>query len=634
MALPLALLIPLARPEWERVVGSEERQFVPLMVGFVALIALWRMWSPMGSLASGADEPIVDRMTRSRSRFSLAALIIALMVGTFAWRVISPWMAYVAAVGIFFGWALGRYRWTPCCSVAAWLGLLLVTVRFPVDFDSRLTTRLQGLAAWGCDRALDAIWIPHLRMGNIIEIPEKRFFVEEACSGVSSLFALFAFAAVSLYVRGSSLLTVMFCLPTVPFWAVTGNFFRLLAVTAGYHLFGFDLSAGVAHERLGIVCFLISLLGYLLTESIVRMFVLPVTTVDPFHAFMQRSINKVLSWPGEPMVARTDDEGNVVWQKAAPRPETASASGGASPQGIGERVVWWQQWALSAGALLMLSLFGMSAVRGMGRMAVLAQKSDQYRDLPDVNLLDLASFPKAEQFAEDAGEGWRRVGFKHLQRPFRDPMGQHSLVWEFARGDDAFVISVDFPYRGQHALEICYEFSGWKVTEVRVADDPAGAGWPIIELALRNDLGFAAQVYYATFSEAGEPFHVDRIGVSGRLKGNPEQGLVPPICYQVQLFRESAEPLTELERRNMATFFSRSRSAILETYRAAPWKLRADAVAGVDEGASAMATPAIGSAVSPGTGGLRVTGGRSVAAGKMVMRGPAVIASPSQAHFD
>lgn len=581
LVLPLAMLVPLARSEWAWVVASEERQFVPLLVGFVVAIVSWRMWSPMGGW-SRAGTPLIDRMTPMRSRVALTILIIALLIGTFAWRVISPWSAYVAGVGIFFGWALGRYRFTPVCSIVGWLGLLLVTVRFPAGFDTVLTTRLQGLSAWGCDRALDALWIPHLRMASIIEIPQKRFFVEEACSGVSSLFSLLAFAAVSLYLRGASLLAVIFCLLAVPFWAVTGNFFRLLAVTAGYHRFGLDLTTGPPHEWLGIGCFLISLLGYLLTEGIVRMLLMPVTTVDTFHAFMQTSdddlmqtsVNRLMSWPKEPMVAATDDDGNVIWRRAE-QPGDVIRSGDPGAEGVGSgEVVWRRQGLLSGVAAVILLVFGQAAASGIGHLRLLAARGDYSQDLPDVSNLDLSSFPKAEHLPERTQDGWQRIGFKQLKRPFQNPMGQHSLVWEYSRGDDLTLISLDFPYRGQHALEFCYHYAGWEVTETRVIEDPSGDGWPFVELTLRNDLGFAAHVCYATFSDAGQPVNGER-GLSARLKGNPGAALIPPICFQVQLFRETAEPLNAAAREGMGKLFASIREGLLESYRSAPWDLKA-----------------------------------------------------------
>lgn len=566
--VPLVLLSPLAIVELQRMLGSAERMFVPLLLGFVAFEVV-RALSKTDSLTA-VNAAATSSLPRMRGAFSILCLAIA--TGAFAWWALSPWFAYVASAICFLAWTLGRFPALPWWRGGAWFGLILATIRFPVDWDLVLMTRMQGFSAWACDKALDALWVPHLRAASIIELPGKEFFVEEACSGVTSLFALFAFATLSLYLRGHGVLSAILSLSTVPLWAIAGNFFRLLVITLGYHHFDRDLAFGLDHELLGVASFALSVFGYGLSESIIRLLLEPVSTTRRHFDTMEAAVNRAFRWPHRPQVVCGVESLSVFTDEtlfAADDRQRSDARSGTSPE---SPFLWSQHPAWLSSLSVLLVVLGGLALTGTGKFARANAGLLIDVELPDVSELDLETFPNADRLPERLEGGWGRVDYKKIRRPFKDPMGQNSLTWTYAQQDKSFLVSLDFPYRGPHGLEYCYHFAGWTVNEVAVVDDDRDSDWPFVELTLRNDLGFSAYVCYATFSDRGQPVRLLK-GAAARLTGSRQAEPILPICYQVQLLRESPFPLTAAERREMANAFVNLRDRLLADFRTKPWRL-------------------------------------------------------------
>ena len=102
---------------------------------------------------------------------------------------------------------------------------------------------------------MDLTNIVHVRRGNIIEVPSKPLFVEEACSGVDSQYALMAVAGVLLLLGRAHWWVGLVTILTVPIWAILGNLLRIYLIVIGLEWFGIDLSHGTIHTFLGLGVF-------------------------------------------------------------------------------------------------------------------------------------------------------------------------------------------------------------------------------------------------------------------------------------------------------------------------------------------------------------------------------------------
>ncbi len=213
-------------------------QFAPLMLVIVGYISI-RSWK----------QPLTNSAWRLRTGVTLVVAAIGLFgSGVYFY---SPWLVHVAAVMLFCGWALGRFGETPWSRVVAWTSLLAITIPLPLNLDQALIQTLQQKSAEACSWAMDFLEVPHLRNGNIITVRGKQLFVEEACSGVGSLYALAAVAIALLVLNRRSFWVAAIVLPSVLLWSYLGNFLRLSTICVALDWYGRDLSTGSDHDLLG-----------------------------------------------------------------------------------------------------------------------------------------------------------------------------------------------------------------------------------------------------------------------------------------------------------------------------------------------------------------------------------------------
>jgi exosortase len=139
------------------------------------------------------------------------------------------------------------------------LALLFLMVPIPAVLYSRLTFPLQLLASRLAGDALSWMGLPVLREGNILELPQQRLSVVEACSGIRSLLTLTFLALVyGHFFERKTWVRVALFLATVPI-AIVANAGRV-TLTGILSEWKPDLAEGFFHTAQGWVIFMASLL--------------------------------------------------------------------------------------------------------------------------------------------------------------------------------------------------------------------------------------------------------------------------------------------------------------------------------------------------------------------------------------
>jgi len=149
------------------------------------------------------------------------------------------------------------------------LFLLLFLFPIPAILYARITLPLQLFASNAGELVLNALGIPVLRDGNILELASRRLSVAEACSGIRSLVSL-AFLAL-IYVRffePSRWIRCMVVFATVPS-AIAVNALRV-ALTGVIGQYRADLAEGSLHLLASWVLFLVSSLLIVAFHRLVR----------------------------------------------------------------------------------------------------------------------------------------------------------------------------------------------------------------------------------------------------------------------------------------------------------------------------------------------------------------------------
>jgi exosortase len=174
-------------------------------------------------------------------------------------------ISLVGLIAALFGWRMVRALVYP-------LGTLILMIAPPTFIFERLTLSLQLLASRLGEVCLEALGYSVLREGNILEMVGIKLSVEEACSGIRSLVAIFFMCVLYNYffVRGWRMKAALLVL-AIPV-AILGNAVRIVA-TGIASQYNPALVRGASHEAFGYVAVTAAAAGvvglHLLLQSIV-----------------------------------------------------------------------------------------------------------------------------------------------------------------------------------------------------------------------------------------------------------------------------------------------------------------------------------------------------------------------------
>lgn len=172
-------------------------------------------------------------------------------------------VGYIVAV---FGWRMVRELVYPLCT-------LILMIAPPSFIFERLTLNLQLLASRLGEFFLETLGYSVLREGNVLEMVGIKLSVEEACSGIRSLVAIFFMCVLYNYFfvegRRMKALLLALCIPV----AILGNAVRILA-TGVASQYNPALVQGAAHEAFGYVSVVAAAAGvialHLILQSIAK----------------------------------------------------------------------------------------------------------------------------------------------------------------------------------------------------------------------------------------------------------------------------------------------------------------------------------------------------------------------------
>lgn len=246
----LILALPTLYQNYIQSWQSEQGAAAPIAFA-VGLWLLWRRWPAMLAAAAPASA-------------LLAAVGCALAALTYiAGRVADQFLIETYAV---YGFALvGMYVHVGRQGLRqGWFALVYIVLALPVPYTVswELTSHLRlwvTEAAVAFYRALGFIVV---RDGLNIQIDQYVLAVQEACSGMNSLFSLSAIGLMYLHLRRGPTwwYTGIMLIPIVLF-AIIGNFARIVVLIALTHYFGDAVGQSFLHESAGVVTFLVALLG-------------------------------------------------------------------------------------------------------------------------------------------------------------------------------------------------------------------------------------------------------------------------------------------------------------------------------------------------------------------------------------
>lgn len=357
------------------------------------------------------------------SNIGISLFAILLCLASIAW---SPWIAVAAILGSAFFYCLGTFskksffEWLPIWLLAGFI------LPIPFGWDEQITLKLRGIATVATSQLLDFIGVLHVQYSNVIEVPGKKLFIADACSGVHSLYVLIAASMFWGILHRRRMLHLVCLLIIAAAVVLFENIVRLVTVATGIR-WQLDLSEGTDHQVLGGVLFVVSVAILLL--------------VDRFLLFFFPSRKSMIKSDSTPQTSRAD----------------------------------YSQATIGFNILNGLMFLAAAAIQSQSMPGPLPNLLSNFQGPDELRLLSEATFP--ETIA-----GLTRDSFRYVKRVPGDPFGQQSQQWSFSDDTGLFVqVSIDYPFDGFHDSTVCYSQVGWMIDSATTVDD-AGAPYAIVQM--------------------------------------------------------------------------------------------------------------------------------------------------------
>jgi len=495
----LPLLIRHASWLWIR----PHYQFFPLVLVGVAVLAYRGL--------RGVE------LHRGNPRIAAIALLPAWLLLMTAIVIDSSWLGCVGAMALVpaVAYAAGGRNLIGRL-LPAW-GMLWLLVPPPLDLDRVLIYLLQGWTTGWSSAVLDALGVYHVRAGNSIEIDGRALFVEQACSGIHSLFSVLActlflvLAGRRGWVRGTILMV------SAVGWVLAANVARVVLVVLLETQWGVSAASSWRHEALGVALFAIVVGLVFSTDRLISFFA------------------------GPPAAPPAD----------APPRSAARKTGG--------RTV-----ALVAVPAFLLMLVAYLALSGKGPTDA-GSAPAPLADNPDLLPPRIGS--------------WERTDFVVQSRGSDSYFGEYSQTWRYTRNGVSAVLSLDSPFPSWHDLTWCYVGTGWRITEQNVREGGTVSGG-FVEVQLDRAVNRHGYLLFCEFDRHGRPLtarpggsaaspfrHRAALARIGLGDGTPASDPGPPV-YQLQVFAQRSSPFGAGDEDAVRELFSRARQTIGDAWAA------------------------------------------------------------------
>lgn len=544
--VPLFALSPLLLYQVAELTTRDHMQFFPIALGIFVLLVLWQL---RGAVLSGS---------KRRMWVAVSLLILSAMVYGYGVWAFSPWFAHLALLLVFTAWALGRFGNKHWGGVAGLTCLLASTLPLPWGWDQGFSNWLQTSAAWCSSKALDALGIPCLQNGGLVETRDMQLVADEVCGGLASVYAFAAFSIVISILQHTSFLVGLKTLVLVPLWTLFGNFLRLFGIVVVKEYWERDLSNGMDFRILEISTAVLILLLIWSTSRFLRRLFDPIPVSDAEFGPVFSGLNKLFCWPQPDPFEELEPQDEYERQRFRKRREEllANRQRNTDFRWSKNAAATWSVRATTAILLVCAALpIGSLAKQGINQLNF---------GRPQISPSQAEGLGNKDSLPAELEGGWKQRGFQFLQRNPRSRQGEFSLLWRYGLEERVFDVSIDLPFVGWNNPASPLELQGWKVEQSTVHWQD---NWPWIESRLENQLGGKAIMFHSLFTRSGEPFANVPPQVSGDEEEQSAENDAAPldsaayqatstaITYQFQLFSESGIDLSDADRQALLDQF-------------------------------------------------------------------------------
>ena len=440
---------PLVVLQFVNLWKTEQYQYFPFVLGAAAYMA-WDRWR-----ARYPRQPSAPSAIKYAKILAVVAWFVLVVAGIF----LSPWLATISLLFLLAS-LICLYSSTTVVPGIWWVWCLLwLNVPPPIDFGLYIVQRLQLLSSQLSSSVLDQIGVHHLMEGNVLELPTKQLFVDEACSGIVSVMSIIAIAAIYSVWKKRNILHTFLIVSIGVAWAVGMNTTRICVIGAAQAWWDFDLATGWQHDVLGLALFVFSFVALISTDILLE-FVLaeiPDTAFEKHQNWLERTWNACARF-GAP----------ELQQPASALTETAPSLLPA----IARRTI-----QVLAIAFVTIAVFQVYVA------------SNAYARLIEPSLRPVVAESLDKTFVPEGLDGWTLTRHFLEERDGRDQFGHYSHMYEYKNPEKSasLTLSIDFSFiGGWHELPACYRSVGWTIIDRTVVNGESGNA-EFVECTLSKD---------------------------------------------------------------------------------------------------------------------------------------------------
>jgi exosortase len=502
----LAAHLPLLAQHAVQVWLRPHYRFFPLVLLGAGVLA-WLRLRGQPALQPGRPWPAVVALTAAWLILAVAVLLS------------SSWLGAVAALATLAAGSYAVGGLTLCGRLAPSWVLLWLAVPPPLELDRDLILWLQGETTRWSSAVLDLFGVFHLTAGHVVEIDGRRLLVDQACSGVNSLFSVMACTLFLIFLAGRPSIRAALLVVAAVVWVLLVNVARVAGVALILARWNVDLSSGWRHDAFGLLLFAGAVGLIASTDQLLGFLLAPAAGPEPTAPSVDTATPRSRSGP-------------VPWVITLAAPAYLVLLAGH---------LLTHEWSEPEGAV------AFSSARTVERL--------------DSDLLPERIGP------------WQRQDFQKQTREAGNYFGEHSRTWIYRHGDRTALFSLDFPFPSWHDLTRCYTGQGWQLDEqcLHEAEEVPGG---FLAARLSKPAYRHGYLLYCEFNGKGQPLPA-RPGAAGlslfrhevalhalweRLTGKPARKAVDPAgpVFQWQLMVESSTEATEDEERALREMFARA----------------------------------------------------------------------------
>ena len=388
----------------------------------------------------------------------------------------SSWLGALGFVCFLGGWLKSQTTNSGESLFHLWPPAVML-IPLPLGFDTSLTHWMQLWSSKISSYALDFLEIPHTLFGNVLRLPSGTLFVEEACSGVQSLFTVLFVGVLLIAIFRRSLWLIPAYVVAALFWAGAMNVARIVVIAYAQSMFDFDLAHGWQHAVLGYVCLVGACLLLLSTDRLLR----------------------VLAFPIESNSATGVEQNPIVysWNRSIAQSDS--------------RIVEMRTSRLFSSPWITGGLIGFSALVFICQVIRFAPNATANSDTI-IGVHDrVVAVPESLSVLVP---GFVQIAHETMEGRIDQPMGEHADVWKGEYKGMPVTIALSQPYPEWHDLCVCYTGAGLNLNDRKVV--PTDEDWNYVAARFIADEGTVSYLWFSAFDATKRPANAPDTGVFTR----------------------------------------------------------------------------------------------------------------------